>query len=245
MNPSAGFQGTRPGGRPMAIANGLGAPVVLPSAVLRSRACEVTVDGIAVEAALVTFPSYGSTRRLSVRLDPVLLRDRPLLVGERRLLGRVVGQAVAGALRIPPRTHRCNGVPARADRETETPVLGGGCPLRRLGATLRGLAFAASDLEPAARALERPVPPLHRRAAAQAGLDVALDRRGAHSGDGSAAGGRATMSRVRGAVAERLGRGLQSLVQRFESARRLFTCALDLVSGARRPAILRLGARSG
>jgi hypothetical protein len=34
---------------------------------------------------------------------------------------------------------------------------------------------------------------------------------------------------ARGAVAERLGRGLQSLVQRFESARRLLGYGLDRV----------------
>ncbi len=36
---------------------------------------------------------------------------------------------------------------------------------------------------------------------------------------------------VRGAVAERLGRGLQSLVQRFESARRLYSSTPPVLQG--------------
>ena len=83
-----------------------------------------------------------------------------------------------------------------------------------------GLAFAAADLEPAARALERSVAPLHRDTAAQADLDL-WRRCDAH---------RATVvlqedgyDEPPGAVAEWLGRGLQSLVQQFESARRLRT----------------------
>jgi hypothetical protein len=40
---------------------------------------------------------------------------------------------------------------------------------RRLAAALR-LPFAATDLEPTARALPRPVPPLHRRSAPPARL---------------------------------------------------------------------------
>jgi hypothetical protein len=66
------------------------------------------------------------------------------------------------------------------------------------------------------------VPPLHVRAAAQADLGDLADRLGGHA---------LTLGRqedgydgLSGAVAEWLGRGLQSLVQRFESARRLFSC---------------------
>jgi hypothetical protein len=63
------------------------------------------------------------------------------------------------------------------------------------------------------------VPPLHVGAAAQADLDDLANGLGGHE---------LTLGRqedgydgLSGAVAEWLGRGLQSLVQRFESARRL------------------------
>ena len=63
------------------------------------------------------------------------------------------------------------------------------------------------------------MPPLHVRAAAQADLDDLARSFGGHS---------VTLGReedgydcLSGAVAEWLGRGLQSLVQQFESARRL------------------------
>ena len=66
------------------------------------------------------------------------------------------------------------------------------------------------------------MPPLHVRAAAQADLDDLANGLGGHA---------LTLGRqedgyhgLSGAVAEWLGRGLQSLVQRFESARRLFSC---------------------
>ena len=67
--------------------------------------------------------------------------------------------------------------------------------------------------------------PLHRRTAAQADLDVRQSRHRAHrltvvtQGDG--------YDEPPGAVAEWLGRGLQSLVQRFESARRLVSCGFE------------------
>ncbi len=97
-----------------------------------------------------------------------------------------------------------------------------------VGPAVARLPFAAADLEPAARALERAMPPLHVRAAAQADLHDFADGIGGHA---------ATLGRREdgydgrsGAVAEWLGRGLQSLVQRFESARRLETRCLQEVS---------------
>ena len=66
-------------------------------------------------------------------------------------------------------------VPAECRRRRRARPQAGGLdvfPEDGLGPALARLALAAADLEPAARALERPVPPLHRRAAAQAHLDV-------------------------------------------------------------------------
>ena len=107
----------------------------------------------------------------------------------------------------------------RADRSSLLRAVRG-ARSRAIRPALACLPFAAPDLEAAPRALERPVPPLHRRPAAQAALGCL--------GSGLT-GHRLTVAREedgyddpRGAVAERLGRGLQSLVQRFESARRLY-----------------------
>src|SRR4029079_9717351 len=52
--------------------------------------------------------------------------------------------------------------------------------LRAPGSAVAGLAFTAADLEPATRALERAVPPLHIRTAAHADLDDHPHRLCAH-----------------------------------------------------------------
>ena len=111
--------------------------------------------------------------------------------------------------------------------------------LRAVVPAVAGVAFAAADLEPAPRALERAVPPLHVSAAAQADLDDLADERGGHASTlGREEDGYDGLS---GAVAEWLGRGLQSLVQQFESARRLVSSGFEPGSSRRGEAINHVG----
>ena len=86
--------------------------------------------------------------------------------------------------------------------------------LRGGGPTVAGVALAAADLEAAPRALERAVSPLHERAAAQADLDGLGRGLGGQHGRTLGRGEDGYDGRS-GAVAEWLGRGLQSLVQRY------------------------------
>ena len=65
------------------------------------------------------------------------------------------------------------------------------------------------------------MPPLHVGAAAQADLDGLADGLGSHASILGQAHEEDGYDCLSGAVAEWLGRGLQSLVQQFESARRL------------------------
>ena len=97
--------------------------------------------------------------------------------------------------------------------------------LRAVRPAVARLALATAHLEPAARALER------RRAATPCALRSACrSRRLAARARRPRVNLRTRRGRLRfgapGAVAERLGRGLQSLVQRFESARRLIARSL-------------------
>ena len=102
--------------------------------------------------------------------------------------------------------------------------------LRAFGPTVSRLSFAAAKLEAASGALPRALPPLHLGVTTQADLDRLGAGNGAHPV--TVAGDEDGYDDPRGAVAERLGRGLQSLVQRFESARRLDSCRFAGKMGA-------------
>ena len=74
------------------------------------------------------------------------------------------------------------------------------------------------------------MPPLHVGAAAQTDLDDLANGYGSHAS--TLGRGEDGYDDPRGAVAEWLGRGLQSLVQQFESARRLVGYGLEPVDRA-------------